>query len=145
MNLDTDSRLRFPHLNGAMVSLADYSQVISHNLSHGSYRRGEPFVPAPKPIIESAPAPKKVTPVGKKAGVSGFNSAPTNMTVPKRRHKIIAESLVMKVVEMLVSGGKDHTEIASLTGLSRGDVSRIKMKSTQAAINCWAKVSGGKN
>lgn len=145
MNLDTDSRLRFPHLNGAMISLADYSQVISHNLSHGSYRRDQPFIPVPKPIIESAPAPKKVTEVGKKAGLTGFNCSPDAMTVPKRRHKIIAENLVMKVVELLALGNQDHAEIARLTGVARRDVSRIKAKSTQASINCWAKVLGVNN
>jgi len=141
----SETSLRFPHFNTGTVSRADYTQVISHNLSHGGYRRGEPYIPPPKPIIDNVSSPKKVTAAGRAIGVSSFNSATTNMTQSKKRNKLLSEKVVMKIVSLLAAGEHDHAEIANLTGVSRHDVSRMNTRSTQAAINCWDKVLASSN
>ncbi len=135
---DEDSEgLKFPRLSGIARSNSDFTQVINHRLSHGSFRRGEQYVPEPKPIIYEQARPFKAEELERAIEDTRFNNNEINQAANRRRS--YSEAFVMMVVERLHKGAGVKA-LAMELGVKQEVVSRINNSSTNLAINCWMRV-----
>ena len=136
---DADSEgLRFPILSGMTRSNADFTQVINHRLAHGSFRRGEPYVPEPKPVFIERARPLKQDDLEKPMVDTRFHNNEINQASNRRRS--YSEAFVMLAVEQL-HAGKTVKQVAEALGVNSEVISRINNRSTSIAINCWMRIN----
>lgn len=140
MLIETD--MKIPRIKGMPVSNDDYTQVILHNLENRGYRRDRPYQPPIQPIKSDVPAV-----ILEPSKARKLFDIDTSITVSNKHEKkkralrpgALSESFVMQIVEMLHTNFS-YPEIAKKMGVTLETVSRIRLKKTNVAFNCWAKI-----